>query len=242
MALLDPSLIPTSSTSQSFIAPLPEKAKNARVRNSDRQTRTSGTSRVARAWAISAGVASFLALAACSEPSTSSTNRAIPEPAFAVVTNPRATFTYYNQLSTVRGDGKPSGFITGDNRNADGSTLGTSSVYNDGQCGVKAQVFVGGSGDATMDPDGNRFANCIGSVGRRISVNYGEPIVGPQHATAVAAHFSNVRQVEQLPYTGDPQNLNTASRPFRLQLAGDGMKNCGWIRYGTTDANGNQCR
>jgi hypothetical protein len=194
---------------------------------------------LARLSLIAAVGASNFALVACDELATAPRGTVAAKPAFAVVSNPRATFTYFNQASVTRADGKYSGFITGDNRNADGSALGASSVYDDGRCGVKAQVFIGASGDATLDPNGIRFAGCIGSATRVVTLDFGQSIVGTAYPTATAAHFSNIRQVEQLPYTGDPQNVNTASRRFRLQLAGDGMKNCGWIRYGTTDANGN---
>jgi hypothetical protein len=147
-------------------------------------------------------------------------------------TTPPATFTYFDQGSEQRlinNAVTPSGFITGDNRDATGALLLGSSVYDNGRCGVESKVFVGGSGDATMDPIGTRLTNCISSVGRTVTLNYGTPIVGAGSPPISDAHFTNVREVEFLPYSGVAGNV--AFRRFRLQPRG--TTKCDFVRYGT---------
>jgi hypothetical protein len=178
-----------------------------------------------------------LLAAACETAPVAGPNADPEAPRFAVVANPRATFTYFDQGSEQRfiaGVASNSGYITGDGRDSGGNPLTGSSVYHDGLCGVEAQVFIGASGDATMDPIGKRMAGCNSSVKRAVTLSYGDPIVGAGSPLITAAHFTNVRQVETLPYNGPAGNV--AFRRFRLQPRG--TTKCDWVRYGTTAANG----
>ena len=175
-------------------------------------------------------LATAVTIVACDTPQLAGPAPDPGSPRYAVVTNPRATFTYFDQSNELRADGSSSGFITGDNRDASGISLADSSVYYDGLCGVEAQVFIGASGDATLDPIGKRMSGCNDTVRRAITLNYGTPIVGAPASQLSAAHFTNVRQVEQLPFGGPAGNV--ALRRFRLQLRG--TTPCDYLRYGNT--------
>ncbi len=139
------------------------------------------------------------------------------------VPNPRATFFYYD-VRNASGAG-----TAGDGRDAGGAgATGTVSTYEDGRCGVAAEIFASGTGDATMNPiDGwNRLspskrAEC-GSQPRFVTVHFGSPIAGVALTDASGGYLTNVRQVLQMA-AGE-----SASRTFRLQMGGGG---CDFLRY-----------
>src|SRR5687768_14622053 len=95
-----------------------------------------------------------ITLVACAEPEQVLVpeRRPVPDHILAAkpVPNPRATFEYVTVAPSLN-----RGRLIGDERDANGNPAVGSSIYDDGKCGVTAQIFVGGSGDATMDPIGD---------------------------------------------------------------------------------------
>ena len=131
------------------------------------------------------------------------------------VPNTRATFEYWDVApSATRGR------LIGDGRDANGDAPSSPSVYEDGACGVSAEIFVSGSGDATMDPTGGTPA-CLPS--RSVIVEFGPPLGGPPLGTTVGSFFTNVRDVHSLAVGG------SGERRFRLLLRG--FEGCEYLRY-----------
>src|SRR5688572_15442007 len=62
----------------------------------------------------------------------------------------RATFAYHTVTASGTG-----GRLVGDSLARDGTGASPdTSIYEDGWCDVSAEIFISGSGDATMDPTG----------------------------------------------------------------------------------------
>lgn len=168
----------------------------------------------------------------CSKDNHTPTALAESNPAFSTkstggkVNNPRATFTYYSP-------GSSSG-IFGDGRAADGSFSGTAgeSVYDDGKCGVTAEIFANRTGDATMDPIGTTLSRktCPGYANgaRSLTVKLGAPLAGASVVDLPGGHFTSVREVLALTNVGD-----TGERVFTLFLGG--THTCERIRYDDGD-------
>jgi hypothetical protein len=136
------------------------------------------------------------------------------------VPNPRATFAYY----TVSVASSTGGRLVGDGLNSTGSGPSEPSIYDDGQCDVSAEIFVSGSGDATMDPTGGS-GSC--SPARALTVHFGSA-VAPGSApllTATGSFFTNVRDVLSVTAGQTPP----AERRFRLLLRG--FPDCDYLRY-----------
>jgi hypothetical protein len=128
------------------------------------------------------------------------------------------------------------GGIHGDGRAANGSLSGVpgESVYDDGKCGVTAEIFANRTGDATMDPIGGKVnpKNCATTAVRSLTVNFGAPLGGPAIGSLTGGHFTNVREVLELTANGQ-----TGLRRYRLMLRGSPAA-CEHIQYGEMDANG----
>ena len=139
-----------------------------------------------------------------------STARAKPVP------NSRATFEYWDIApSATRGR------LIGDGRDANGSPTVGPSVYGDAMCGVSAEIFVSGSGDATMDPTGGTTP-C--SPSRSVKVEFGPGLGGSTDlGSAEGSFFTNVRDVHSL------APRDTTQRRFRLLLRG--FPGCDYLRY-----------
>ena len=155
--------------------------------------------------------------------------RAVPDHILAAkpVPNPRATFEYITVLPSASG-----GRLIGDERDADGNAAAGSSIYDDGKCGVTAQIFVGGSGDATMDPIGTN-PSC--GEARSLKVEFGDAIAGAEFSEpAIGGHFTNVRDVHSLAAAVEPASTGgSGERRFRLTLRG--FTGCDYLRYENPD-------
>jgi hypothetical protein len=136
------------------------------------------------------------------------------------VSNPRATFAYY----TVSPTSATGGWLVGDGRDATGAGAAEPSIYDDGQCDVSAEIFVSGSGDATMDPTGGS-GSC--SPVRTLTVNFGSAVApnSAELSTATGSFFTNVRDVHSVSAGQTPP----AERRFRLLLRGS--PDCDYLRY-----------
>ena len=133
------------------------------------------------------------------------------------VANARATFFYHTVAPSTAG-----GRLIGDWRDADGLFPADTSIYDDGLCGVSAQIFISGSGDATMDPTGG--TPC--SPPRTLTVEFGDSLTaGSLGLTeATGSFFTNVRDVRSIT-TVD----SWGDRRFRLMLRG--FPQCDYLRY-----------
>ena len=161
-----------------------------------------------------------ITLSACAEPEQVLVpGGRVPDHILAAkpVPNPKATFEYLTVAASTLG-----GRLVGDERDANGDPAVGTSIYDDGKCGVTAQIFVGGSGDATMDPIGTN--QVCQTAARSLTVEFGTPIAGAEFTTpATGAHFTNVRDVHSLA-VGDH-----GDRRFRLLLRG--FPGCDYLRY-----------
>jgi hypothetical protein len=168
-----------------------------------------------------------IATSACADPDhmPTATKSALPTAGVAFsarakpVPNPRAEFVYYSVAPSGTG-----GRLIGDERGALGATTPGLSTYDDGECGVTAEIFISGSGDATMDPTGTTVL--CGSA-RALSVEFGRPLGSlelPLTPTS-GSFFTNVRDVLSLTGT-EPQG---GERRFRLLLRG--FVGCDYLRY-----------
>jgi hypothetical protein len=130
--------------------------------------------------------------------------------------NPKAAFSYHHFATGIAGDG----------RSANGTGASTTeSVYSDGMCGVTAQIFAEGSGDATMDPIGSKtIKNCNNKVARKLIVTWGAALGGASFGPAEGGHFTNVRDVMALANVGE-----SGERLFTLLLRGS--HTCERVRY-----------
>lgn len=133
--------------------------------------------------------------------------------------NPRATFAYFT-VSAGTGGGR----LIGDGLNATGTGLAEPSLYDDGVCDVSAEIFVSGSGDATMDPTGGSVA-C--SPVRTLTVEFGQAVApgSLELSSTTGAFFTNVRDVLSVSAGQSPP----AERRFRLLLRG--FPDCDYLRY-----------
>jgi len=132
------------------------------------------------------------------------------------VPNTRATVEYWDIAESAT-----RGRLIGDGRDANGIAPSSPSIYDDGACGVSAEIFVSGSGDATMDPTGGTTA-C--SPSRSVTVEFGLPLGGgPALGSTQGSFFTNVRDVHSLAVGG------SGERRFRLLLRGFG--GCEYLRY-----------
>jgi len=134
------------------------------------------------------------------------------------VPNTRATFEYWDIA-----DSATRGRLIGDGRDGDGTAPSSPSIYEDGKCGVSAEIFVSGSGDATMDPTGGT-TSC--SQSRSLTVEFGLPLGdSPELEPTQGSFFTNVRDVHSLAAEG-----GWGERRFRLLLRGFGG-GCDYLRY-----------
>ena len=133
------------------------------------------------------------------------------------VPNTRATFAYYTVTPSGTG-----GRLVGDSLAGNGlPTSSGLSIYEDGSCDVSAEIFVSGSGDATMDPTGGNTT--CGKV-RKLRVYFGSALGGGSPLPmAEGAFFTNVRDVYSLAVGA------WGERRFRLLLRG--FAGCDYLRY-----------
>ena len=134
------------------------------------------------------------------------------------VPNLRARFEYQTVAYSAN-----SGRLIGDLRGATGGPSLDPSIYADGECGVTAQIFVSGSGDATMDPIGSS-PTC--PPARSLTVEFGRPLAGVSFGTITGGHFSNVRDVLSLATEGSGDE-----RRFRLMFRNFPGAGCDYLRY-----------
>ena len=139
------------------------------------------------------------------------------------VPNTRAIFAYQD----IAQDTTRRGRLIGDGRDSTGRGPGSgSSVYSDGSCGVSAEIFISGSGDATMDPT----AATTSCEPRSLKVEFGPGLGGSVKLGAIeGSFFTNVRDVQSLAINSAP-----VERRFRLLLRG--FAGCDYLRY--ENANG----
>ena len=153
---------------------------------------------------------------------TATSGRPIPGDALAAkpVANPRATFAYFTVSATTDTGGR----LIGDGLDSTGTVSAEPSLYADGHCDVSAEIFVSGSGDATMDPTGGS-QTC--SPPREVRVEFGRPVApgSLEPSSTAGAFFTNVRDVLSVSAGQSPP----AERRFRLLLRG--FPDCDYLRY-----------
>ncbi len=161
-------------------------------------------------------------LTACGDGGTpTAPGAAVPMVARASSTsNPTATFTFSAPIA-----GSLGGAYSGDGRAANGSpsTDGTS-TYAGGQCGVTSAINVtSGTGDATMQPQGNstQARQCPGGP-RTITLSFGQPIAGTAVSGTGSVTFVNLRNVTGV--------SSTTSRSMGNNVSG--VSSCGTLKYG----------
>lgn len=175
------------------------------------------------------GLLSILVLTACGDARQLPTAVTTDSPSLnkgGATSNPRAALTYYTTPGGLTG-----GSLHGDSRDGYGgpsATIGVS-VYDDGRCGVAAQIFSSGSQDVTMDPIAAKVnnRNCSTTAARSLTVTYGTALSDPALAPAAntAGHYTNVRGILRLTTIGAAD-----TRRFRLMLRG--TRACYHLRYG----------
>jgi len=109
---------------------------------------------------------------------------------------------------------------------------GTYSVYADGVCGVTGRVFLGGSGDATLQTDNPRVRSQVCQTFRTMTVVYpvGDPVY-PGGGTETSQVFVNLRNIANASTT---IGLGYANRVERLFVVNPNQATrCDALKWGS---------